>query len=261
MTTFSDLLANITCADLTWHAHVPEDWQQGRTTYGGMTAALCVEAVLRSVPTLPPLRTAQFAFVGPAAGAVRITNTVLRRGKSTVFIVADLFGAHGLATHATLCFGTERSSPLSYRHVPMPAVAAPADCLTLFKETAPVFARQFEYRQAGGAKPASAAVTPALLSWLRHRDERAGFGATALIALADALPPAAITMFTAPAPISTMTWSMDLFATAPAVASPWCLIESRADTVGHGYSSQDMKVWSESGELLMLSRQNVAVFA
>jgi hypothetical protein len=86
-------------------------------------------------------------------------------------------------------------------------------------------------------------------------------GATALIALADALPPAAMTMFTAPAPISTMTWSMDIFDAGPLGASPWCLIESRADTVGHGYSSQDMTVWNENGALLMLSRQNVAVFA
>ncbi len=260
MTSFSNLFAAITHADSVWHTQIPQNWQQGRTTYGGLTAALCVEAALRSVAGLPPLRSAQFAFVGPAAGAVRMTSTVLRQGKSTVFIAADLFGAHGLATHATLCFGAERASALSYLHVPMPAVPAPELCPPLSGHTAPDFALQFDYRQAGGAGPTSGAATPALLNWLRHRDENAGLGATSVIALADALPPAAMTMFTQPAPISTMTWSMDIFSTAQASASPWCLIESRADTVGHGYSSQDMTVWNEAGELLMLSRQNVAVF-
>jgi acyl-CoA thioesterase len=87
--TFSELLATITRTDSAWDAHIAEDWQQGRTTYGGLTAALCVEAALRSAPGLPPLRSAQFAFVGPASGAVRMTSTVLRQGKSTVFIAAD----------------------------------------------------------------------------------------------------------------------------------------------------------------------------
>ena len=261
MTLFSELLATMTHQDDAWHAHVPEDWQQGRTTYGGLTAALCAEAALRTVPGLPKLRCAQFAFVGPAAGAVRMTATIMRQGKSTVFVSADLFGAQGLATHATLCFGAARASSLRYRHVPMPAAPLPEACGAFFGAFAPTFSQHFDYRNAGGASPASAAATPEFLIWLRHRDAMAGDGAAALIALADAPPPAAMALFAAPAPISTMTWSLDLFDTAAEPPDRWLLMQTRADVASHGYSGQAMALWTQTGEPLLLARQNVAVFA
>jgi hypothetical protein len=54
---------------------------QGRTTYGGCSAALCLEAAKRllrdqrhssGAAELPPLRSAQVAFVGPAGGDVQV---------------------------------------------------------------------------------------------------------------------------------------------------------------------------------------------
>jgi hypothetical protein len=54
---------------------------QGRTTYGGCSAALCLEAAKRllrdqrhsaGAAELPPLRSAQVAFVGPAGGDVKV---------------------------------------------------------------------------------------------------------------------------------------------------------------------------------------------
>ena len=47
--------------------HVPETWMQGRTTYGGLTAALCLQAAM---PTSGgrQIRSAQVAFVGPVSG-------------------------------------------------------------------------------------------------------------------------------------------------------------------------------------------------
>ena len=261
MMPLSELLGGMSHNDGAWQAHVPADWQQGRTTYGGLTAALCVEAALRAVPGLPPLRSAQFAFVGPAGGALRITTTILRQGKSTVFLGADVFGAQGLATHATLCFGARRESALHYGHLPMPAVAPPDQCRPFWSDYAPVFSQHFDYRKAGGAGPATGASEPRLLIWLRHKDAGAGHAAPALIALADAPPPAAMAMFAAPAPISTMTWSIDLFAAPDEAPQAWRLIESRADNVGHGYSGQAMTLWTAGGAPLLVARQNVAVFS
>src|SRR5690606_6594214 len=69
----------------------PEDWGQGRTLYGGMTAALAYEAVKRAHGELAPLRSAQFSFIGPATGRLRFTSTLLRRGRSSTIIAADGF--------------------------------------------------------------------------------------------------------------------------------------------------------------------------
>ena len=42
---------------------VPETWPQGRTAYGGLTAALSVVAARQAVgDDAPPLRSAHFAF-------------------------------------------------------------------------------------------------------------------------------------------------------------------------------------------------------
>lgn len=40
MTSFSALLGAIGAASSTYHVDISEDWQQGRTTFGGLTAAL-----------------------------------------------------------------------------------------------------------------------------------------------------------------------------------------------------------------------------
>jgi len=260
VTPLSTLLASLEHHGEECHVHIPPDWQQGRTTYGGLTAALCVEAAHRTVPHLPPLRSAQFTFAGPAGGDVRMGTTILRRGKSTVFVSVDLTGSHGLATHATLSFAAERSSNLNYRHLPMPQVIPPESCNDFFSTHGPTFSQHFDYLNEGGASPMSSSKTPEYLIWLRHRDANASTGAAALVALADAPPPAAMAMFEASAPISTMTWSLDLFAAEEAGSAPWRLIRSTAELTGHGYSSQAMTMWTASGEPLLVARQNIAVF-
>src|SRR5271154_1917854 len=105
MTAFCDLLAGISEADGRFHATLSPDWLQGRTAYGGLSAALCVEAARRAVPELPALRSAQFTFIGPASGPLSAKVEVLRRGKSAVFAGVDLTGDAGLATRAVLGFG------------------------------------------------------------------------------------------------------------------------------------------------------------
>ena len=45
---------------------VPDTWRQGRAMFGGLAAALCVQVAIEEIADLPPLRSAQFLFVGPA---------------------------------------------------------------------------------------------------------------------------------------------------------------------------------------------------
>jgi len=261
MTPFSELLGAIAPHEDAFDVTITEDWQQGRTTYGGLTAALCVAAAGLAAPDLPPLRAAQFTFVGPASGPVRLAPKILRRGKSTVFMSVDLTGEAGLATHATLVFAAPRNSAHRFENMPPPAVPRPEDAADFFGGgPGPVFSRHFEYRRAGGEAPRSGAATPLYTLWLRHRDATLGGGIPALVALADAPPPAAMAMFTQPGPISTMTWYMDLFDIPNEEAAPWRLMTCAAERVADGYSTQEMIIWSEAGVPLMMARQNVAIF-
>lgn len=259
MTSYTDLTAALAAGETGLTAHVPDDWRQGRTTYGGLSAALCLEAALKAVPDAPPLRSGQFAFVGPAAGELSIRAEILRRGKSTLFMGVDLAGEQGLAARAILAFGAGRPSRLAHLDLPSPSVPPPEGAPDFFPDgSGPNFTRQFEFKTAGGT-PIGAPGAPDFLVWIRHRDPAAR-SLAALVALADALPPPAITLFPERAPISTMTWSLDVLAEPSPDDDGWRLMKSRADTVLEGYSAQDMAVWDGAGTPLIVARQTVAVF-
>ncbi|MBU4436109.1 MAG: thioesterase family protein [Alphaproteobacteria bacterium] len=259
MTAYTDLIAGLTATEAGHTAHVTDDWKQGRTTYGGLSAALCLEAATRTIPDAPPLRSGQFAFIGPAAGELAIQTQVLRQGKSTLFVGVDLIGEQGLATRAILTFGAARQSLVSHSDLPCPVVAPPADCAFFFPPgSGPGFSGQFEVKMAGGARPLSG-QPPEYLLWIRHRDPAAR-SLAALIALADTPPPPAMTLFPKFGPISTMTWSLDIVGLPDPEDDGWRLLRSTAETIGDGYSTQGMMLWDASGQPLIAARQNVAVF-
>jgi acyl-CoA thioesterase len=262
MTTFCSLLAAMTPEADSFRVTIPDDWLQGRTAYGGLSAALCVEAARRAVPNLPPLRSAQFTLIGPASGPLTMTPSVLRRGKSAVFVGVDLTGEAGLAARAVLSFGVARPSAIAYENLPMPAVKRIADSEPFFPgERSPIsFQQHFESRLAGGTRPVTPGSTPEYLVWFRHRDEGAHAGLVPLIALADAPPPAIMAMFPQFAPISTMTWTMDVLTDEPRTTDGWWLIRSAAETSHQGYSTQAMMVWNADGAPVIAHRQNVAIF-
>lgn len=131
-----------------------------------------------------------------------------------------------------LCFGVSRPSSLHLQRIdiPAPTVQGCDECPPFFATTTrTTFQSHFDSRIAGGARPRTPGEDPAMLVWLRHRDLVANAGMAGLVALADALPPAAMVMFPPePAPISTMTWTLDVLTDNPASASGWWLVENLA---------------------------------
>jgi hypothetical protein len=223
-----------------------------------------VEAATRALlPSGEPrlLRSAQFAFVGPASGSVTARPTLLRQGKSTLFAAVDLHGDAGLATRAALCFAAGRNSSIAYANLPMPDVPPPEDCPALFTHAgAPAFSANFEAKRIRRPRNADGAREPELTLWIRHRDPAVARDATALVALADAAPPAAMLLMQTPGPISTMTWSLDILADPAAAAPGWTLMRSTAQIAAEGYSTQAMTLWDSSGMPLVSASQNVAIF-
>ena len=89
----------------------PDAWSQGRTLYGGMTAALCHEAARRRIDAQAPLRSAQFLFCGPATGRLRLQSQILREGRSTRAIAR----AHRDETSTRCCRAVANSPRCSAR--------------------------------------------------------------------------------------------------------------------------------------------------
>ena len=239
---------------------VADNWLQGRTLYGGMTAALSLESALRALPDLPPLRSAQIAFVGPAEGALSITSTILRKGKSVTFVNADLVAERGLAARTVFAFGGARESKITANFIadPQKPSASSLEKLGEHKFTAP-FARNFDRCFASGGIPFTGSRDCNMYFWARHRDEKAT-SIPALLALADMPPPAVMPMFTERAPISTMTWALNFLTDHPSTEDGWWLLQTRAENASEGYSSQDMFVWNAFGAPVIAGRQSVAIF-
>ena len=246
--------------DNAWEVTIPEDWMQGRTTYGGLSAALCLQAVQNQFQNLPLLRSAQINFVGPAGGKVTVKTSVLRQGKSVTFICAEMFGEKGLATHAVFSFGAARESKLDSAFTASPQVPSIEKSADFFKSgPGPVFTKNFDCLMSVGEPPISGSELSEFFIWSRHKDQSAN-GMVALLAVADMPPPAVLPMFKEFAPISSMTWMMNFLSDDLTTNDGWWLMRSAAEHAKDGYSSQDMQIWNTQGELIVTGRQNVAIF-
>ena len=259
MPKFTELMAEAATGTVT----ITEDWMQGRTTYGGLSAALCYAAARAHKPDGMTLRSAQIGFVGPAGGPVHTRAEVLRQGKSACYVSADVYTEKGVATRALFIFGSARDSNMQIdRLPPPPAVKGPEEVGSFFSvrsDKRPGFTQNFNMRLAAGSPPMAGAEEADMTLWMRHKDE-AATGMLALLAIGDAPPPAAMATFTQPAMISSMNWSIEMLTDNPVTEDGWYLARHVSPQGADGYCVQDMTMWNASGAPMMIGRQTVAVF-
>lgn len=236
-----------------------DHWRQGRTLYGGLTAAIAVRSAEAAGVCAHPLRSAQFAFTGVAGPAIQSQVQVLASGRSSDFVQVRCISEDRIVLSALLCFGAHRDTRAD-SSIPACAVPAPEDCLPYFTQPeVPRFTRQFDARLARGAQLASNAQRPDLSLWLRHRCAGAADAASSIIALADALPPAMMLSESSFIRVSSMTWHVDVLCETFRGAA-WHLARSVAEHTQGGYSSQDMTMWAEDGRPVLRARQTIAVY-
>ncbi len=240
---------------------IPETWHQGRTAYGGLTAALALEAALRiGGGDIPVLRSALISFVGPLAGDVRVTVRRLRSGRNAHWLAAEITGEGGVGLTAGFVFMRPGTSTLTLADRPPPAdLIPPAQAKPLAAtEFSPAFLHShFDVRY---ALPRSPEKTPDVCRWVRPK-ELAGVSAmTSLLLTADALPPAVLPLLSPTARISSMTWQFNLLTSAPQTGDGWWLIRSIADQAGEGCSSERTTIWNADGIPMSSGMQAIALF-
>ena len=234
---------------------LPPAWMQGRTVYGGASAAAALAAVMAAEPDLPPLRSAQAAFAGPLGEELEIRPALLRRGRSAVFMAAQVLSGGALGLAATFLFAAERDSHVDHPPEPRAQLPKRGDPIEVPKEVA--FVGNFELARA----VPSLGAGPAIHRWVRLR-QRAGLSPLVeLLLVADALPPAAMKLFKRPGPISTMTWQLNLLTPAPQTQDGWWLLSASASMAQAGFSSQEMQIWNSAGDLVATATQSIALFA
>lgn len=243
---------------------IPDDWKQGRTTYGGCSVALMYDAVTQAHGRLAPLRSATVNFVAPIADQVDVQTELLRQGRNVTAISARAMVADQVAALATFTFGLAQDSQLS---VGRPAADAPQpDTLTpldpeMFVGKGRSFFNNFELCPVEGAPLFSGADRGYLRVWARHRDPALHVGMVGLLSIADLLPPAAFPMLRTPGPNSSVNWITNVMTDRPQTRDGWWMMETDLSAGAEGYSSQVMRMWNTEGELVMDGMQSVLIFA
>jgi len=241
---------------------VPETWHQGRTAYGGFSAAVALQAALRvaaDVP-LPPLRSAVVSFVGPAYGGIECRARLLRRGKNATWIGAEITRDGETVLTATFVFMGPVESALHLNDCALPPETVPcveAEAIR-FNPHSPGFLRNhFEARHglSRGGDP-----QPQLCRWVRLCEREGLAPMTELLLLADALPPGVLPLLTPATPVSSMTWQVNLLTPLPQTMDGWYLLRSVGDYAESGCSSQTMQIWNLAGEPIVTGMQSVALF-
>ncbi len=241
-----------------WRGTIPDNWLQGRTCYGGVSAALALHVAQQSDVDLPPLRSALVAFIGPLSGEIVIRAKRLRRGRNAAFIQADVESAAGLGLRATFVFMGPVESKVDHDvgHGPDFPVPGPGD--TTFKgHSAVSFTQNFELLDRRDDSVGAAEW----LRWVRLNEREGLDPMVELVAIADCLPPAALKLLGGPAPVSSMTWQLNILGAQPTTTDGWWLLRATADYARAGSSSQQMAIWNADRAPIADQMQSVAIFA
>jgi len=239
---------------------VPDDWLQGRTLFGGLQAAIGL-AALRTLVPAAPLRSLQVTFVGPVPGGkVEARARLLRSGKNTTHAEARI--ADGETTLASMIgvFGLARDSAVKVVPV-QPAVEAvrPIE-MRYVAGVVPSFTQHFKARWLRGGPPYSGATERDNVIELAMRDPGPA-SERHVLAMADFIPPIALSFLRAPVAAASLTWMLELLRDdVGGLALEGWRMDAHLAAADAGYTHQSLELWGPDGGLVALGRQTMLVF-
>lgn len=240
---------------------VPADWMQGRSVFGGLQAGVAVAAMRTLVSTLP-LRTLQATFMAPLAGeTLQAHAVVLRTGKNTVHVEARLIEDGQTLGIVVGVFGAARTSSV-VRKLKQPDIEATTSTPFIYLPgLTPTFTQHFSANWLRGGLPFSASTLPEC-SILLGLNESGLSTEMHVLALADFIPPVALSLLKKPATGSTLTWMLEfLTAEVSGLTLQGWRVDAEMLAAADGYTSQTVTLWGPEGQAVALSRQNMVVFA
>ncbi|HSW14176.1 MAG TPA: thioesterase family protein [Solimonas sp.] len=260
---FSEILRGMRGDGGAWQASVGDEWLQGRTVFGGLQAALAIQAMRGLVPASIPLRSLQTTFIAPVpAGDVRVEARVLRTGKSASHVEARLYDGEQVACTVLGIFGSARESQLSIAPA-YPEVRRSFEEgreLPFIPGATPVFTKHVRMRWVQGSFPFMGAEKPRTQIYVSLRDEP-GIDEPLIAGLADIIPSPGLSLLKLPVPASSLTWTLELLTDRfdAAAEAPW-LVDAEVTAASAGYMNQTATLWSPERRAVALSRQTVVVF-
>ena len=241
---------------------VPEDWLQGRTLFGGLQAIVGL-AAMRTVAPKAPLRSLQVTFLAPVPGGpVHATARVLRSGKNTSHVEGRIVDGDNTLALMVGVFGLPRASAVTLRpQQPSVTSEKPVE-LPFVPGVAPNFTQHFKARWLAGGWPWSGIQKPDSVIELGMRD-RGNATESHVVAMADFLPPIALSYLKTPVAAASLTWMLELLTEdVSSVSLPldgW-RIDATMTAAHGGYINQSSTLWGPGGVPVALGRQTMVVF-
>ena len=249
---------------------IPASWGQGRTVYGGLTAALVFHR-MQQVSTLShpdehrPIRYLNLSYIGPIRTDQLMTIEVelLRSGRSATQLSARVLQENQTCVMAQACFGLPRESVISKKNQTNLGMEMPnrADFIPPIPKVVPKFLRHMDLKLQHGRLPFMRGGDDEYKGWMRFKQAPKAFNDAHLIALIDAWPCAVLQQLKRPAAASTMNWNLE-FCQSTTTPKPdqWLAYQAKTAHAADGYVLGDAEIRNAQGELLALSRQTVGVF-
>lgn len=256
---YSELLATLQQTEDGIALDVPGDWMQGRSVFGGLQATIAVAAMRRLIAT--PLRTLQVTFIAPIpSGRVSAQAKVLRSGKNASHVEARVMVGDQVACLAIGVFGNARETAIKKLPQQPPVQMQQPIVFPYVEGMTPEFLRHFKGSVLQGDLPYVGKPLSDVIVSLEMLDTGNTTEAH-LLAIADFMPPVALSWLKTFATGSSLTWMLEFlvddFTTLP--LRGW-----RADATlvaaRDGYTSQSVMLWGPGGIPVVISRQSMVVF-
>lgn len=247
---------------------IDPSWQQGRTIFGGLTAAMVLSYLQAQCQSDIPLRSLAINFCGvtQADQAISFQHQTLSRGKSITQLNGQMLQNGQVVTQVTACYGKARESDVLIEPE-LATLPAPESGQTMpfIEGLTPNFIQHVHLELQEGQFPFTNSQQHTMGGWMRFVDAEGAMSNLHLIGLLDAWPPVVLQNLKRPAPASSVTWQVDFVKPLTELnhtpnACDWVYFQDHAIRAHNGYANTEAKAFSQSGELLALSRQMVSMY-
>jgi len=242
---------------------VPDGWQQGAGAFGGWVMAVLVRGIEACVPGRA-LRSLTAEIPAPVkVGAATLSVETLRTGQSVTVVAARLTQKGALHAHAVAVLGEARALEGVQDHVELTPPDAPGwrtlPPIPLETPGLPTFLRHFELRLASGV-PYQGASRSGATGWVRLRDPGPVKDSALVVAHVDAWWPAEFARLSAPHPMVTSAFTLQMVGGPRAWTTDAPLLHtSRSLAVRDGYVTELRELWTEDGQLVALNQQTLVI--
>ena len=244
---------------------VSTQWTQGRTIYGGLSAALVSQAIANAVDSTRLLRTLNINFSGPllADAPFEIKVFMLREGRTISQVVGQAIQNNVVSVQVTAIYAVGLDSSVDFANFSAPSLLATAESKDYPRKDHPVpgFINNIDMKLAQGDYPFSGSDATTMGGWMRYRETPNQITDQHLIGLIDAWPPLTILQLKELSQASTVNWQIQFIQPSPTIKADeylGYLGQLRHSKDGIGFS--DAQIWNAHGELVAQSSQTIIVY-